>query len=122
MRPERRIFDNKSECYKLFWFQAIMFGVKEGRTEFVYDELIDEMIADAWYMVTEYHLNLGPNDTLEKAVNRVSEISGMLPAEKKEKVLEYLNGCDDREVRDYKKKLTHDVPYRRHELEAEALY
>ena len=88
-----RIFDNKSECYKLFWFQAIMSGVEREKNEFTYEELIDEMIADAWYMVTEYHLNLGPNDTLEKAVNRVSEISGLLPAEKKEKVLEYLKNC-----------------------------
>ena len=23
-------------------------------------QLIDDMIANAWYMVTEYHLNLGP--------------------------------------------------------------
>ena len=107
-----RIFDNKSECYKLFWFQAIMTGVANGRNEFTYEELIDEMIADAWYMVTEYHLNLGPNDTLEKAVNRVSEISGMIPAEKKEKVLEYLKNCDDRQVHEYKRSLTLNVPYR----------
>ena len=107
-----RIFDNKSECYKLFWFQAIMSGVEREKNEFTYEELIDEMIADAWYMVTEYHLNLGPNDTLEKAVNRVSEISGLITAEKKEKVLEYLKNCDDRQVHEYKRSLTLNVPYR----------
>ena len=89
-----------------------MSGISKGRDEFTYEELIDEMIADAWYMVTEYHLNLGPNDTLEKAVNRVREISGMLPSEKKEKVLEYLRNCEDRQVRDYKRSLTLNVPYR----------
>jgi len=26
------------------------------------EELIDDMIANAWYMVTEYHLNLGPRN------------------------------------------------------------
>ena len=27
-----RLFDNKSECYKLFWFQAIARKIKEGNT------------------------------------------------------------------------------------------
>ena len=61
-----RLFDNTSECYKFFWFQAIVTKVLGGKSTFTYEELIDEMIADAWYMVTEYHLNLGPKDTLER--------------------------------------------------------
>ena len=31
------------------------------------------MIADACYIVTEYHLNLGPNDTLESVVNLIKQ-------------------------------------------------
>ena len=31
------------------------------------------MIADAWYMVTEYHPNLGPKDTLEAVVNLIKQ-------------------------------------------------
>ena len=61
-----RLFDNTSECYKFFWFQAIITKVLEGKEIITYEELIDEMIADAWYMVTEYHLNMGPKDTLER--------------------------------------------------------
>ena len=45
------------------------------------EALIDEMIADAWYMVSEYHLNLGPNDALERVVHRLSEISHMKSSE-----------------------------------------
>lgn len=26
-----RLFDNKSECYKLFWFQAIVTKVEDGK-------------------------------------------------------------------------------------------
>ena len=63
-----RIFDNTSECYKFFWFQAIVSKVLEGKQHITYDELINEMIADVWYMVTEYHLNLGPRDTLESSL------------------------------------------------------
>ena len=47
-----RLFDNKSECYKLFWFQAILDHVCDGQQEFSFEELIDAMIESAWYMVT----------------------------------------------------------------------
>ena len=57
-----RIFDNKSECYKLFWFQAILNKIDEGKSQITFEELIDEMIAEAWYMVSEYRLNLGPKE------------------------------------------------------------
>lgn len=58
-----------SECYKFFWFQAIVTKALEGRQSMTYEELINEMIADAWYMVVEYHLNLGHRDTLESLVH-----------------------------------------------------
>lgn len=106
------IFDNKSESYKLFWFKAITDKVAEGETEMSFDCLINNMIADAWYMVTEYHLNLGPSDTLEKAVKRLSAISDLRPNEKKEKILDYLKDNEDRELRGYKRTLTLNVPYR----------
>ena len=55
-----QLFRNTTECYKFFWFKAIVKKVTKGKLELTYEELVDEMIADAWYMVTEYHLNLGP--------------------------------------------------------------
>lgn len=106
------LFDNKAECYKLFWFHAIMNGVAQGRKNFTFEELIDDMIADAWYMVTEYHLNLGPRDTLEKAVNRIHDITGMLPSVKKEDIFVFLRACTDKEVNTCKRVLTLNVPYR----------
>lgn len=39
-----RIFDNTSECYKFFWFQAILTKVLEGKDCITYGELVDEMI------------------------------------------------------------------------------
>ena len=107
-----RLFDNTSECYKFFWFQAIVTMVLEGKSTFTYEELIDEMIADAWYMVTEYHLNLGPKDTLERLVHHISTISNMKPSEKKEVVIDYLKNCADAEVKRQKRTLTKNVPYR----------
>ena len=48
-----RLFDNKSECYKLFWFQAIVDHVCAGEEIIRYEDLIDEMIADAGYSIRE---------------------------------------------------------------------
>lgn len=63
-----RIFDNKSESYKLFWFKAILHEVSQGKDEITFRTLIERMIVDAWYMVSEYRLDLGPSDTLEKTL------------------------------------------------------
>ena len=106
------LFDNTSECYKMFWFQVIVEKILAGQTSASYEEIIDEMIADAWYMVAEYHLNLGPRDNLEFAVNRLVEISGFKASEEKVKLLSYIRNCQDREVLRYKRILTENVPYR----------
>ena len=106
------LFDNTSECYKLFWFQVIVGKILAGQTSSSFEEIIDEMITDAWYMVAEYHLNLGPRDNLEFAVNRLVEISGFKASEDKAVLLEYIRNCRDPEVLRYKKILTTNVPYR----------
>ena len=107
-----RLFDNTSECYKLFWFKAIVLKVFEGRTVLSYDELINRMIADSWYMVTEYHLNLGPNDTLEKLIIHIkTENPSLRSSEKETVILNYLANTKDKEVFKKKKILTYNVPY-----------
>lgn len=107
-----RIFDKKSESYKLFWFQAIVNKVINGKQRLSYNELIDEMIADSWYMVTEYKLNLGPADTLELLVQYLFKTSGLKSCEKKERILDYLKNCEDRKVAEMRRTLTYNVPYR----------
>ncbi|MDE7049189.1 HNH endonuclease domain-containing protein [Parablautia intestinalis] len=107
-----RIFDNTSECYKFFWFQAIVSKILEGKDRVSYEELVDEMIADAWYMVIEYHLNLGPRDTLESLVLYLQQISQLKSSEKKENIISYLKNCTDKEVARRKRILTKNVPYR----------
>ena len=107
-----RLFDNTSECYKFFWFQAIVTKILDGKTEISYGELLDEMIADAWYMVTEYHLNMGSKDNLEALVKYIRQIYGMKPSEKKSAILDYLKKCEDKEVMRMKRILILNVPYR----------
>ena len=108
-----RLFDNTSECYKFFWFKAIVAKVTEGKQEISYEELVDEMIADAWYMVTEYHLNLGPKDTLETVVNLIKQKYPELKScEKKTAILDLLKNNQDKEINNKKRTLTYNVPYR----------
>lgn len=110
-----RLFDDTSNCYKFFWFQAILNELSEDKTKFSYDELINEMIADAWYMVTEYHLRLGPfevTDNLEEAVKYIGQTNPFPAVEKRDKIIAYLEKSDDKKLLYYKKELIKNVPYR----------
>ncbi len=110
-----RLFDNTSNCYKFFWFQAILRALQPDHTSFTFDELINEMIADAWYMVTEYHLRLGPlgiTDNLEEVVKYIHRNYNFASSEKREKIIEFLKNTEDGKIREYKAYLTLNVPYR----------
>lgn len=110
-----RLFDNTSNCYKFFWFKAILQKIDGKRNSFTFDELINEMIADAWYMVSEFHLRLGPvgiTDNLEEVVKYIYEKYKITPSEKREKILYFLRNIEDKEIKRYKSSLTLNVPYR----------
>ncbi len=107
-----RIFDNTSESYKFFWFQAILEKVLDGKKVMSYEELVDTMIVNAWYMVSEYHLNLGPFDALEKTVVYLKKLSNLKSSEKKEVLYAFLYTCNDKTLKEYKSTLIKHVPYR----------
>lgn len=110
-----RLFENTTNCYKFFWFQAILRKVDKQRFKFSFDELINEMIADAWYMVTEYHLRLGPlgiTDNLEEVVKYIYDHYGFMSSEKRDKIIDFLCATDDKKITKYKSDLTLNVPYR----------
>lgn len=108
-----RLFDNTTECYKFFWFKAIVTKVTAGKYELTYEELVDEMIADAYFMVTEYHLNLGPKDALESIVNLIKIKNPALKScEKQSVIIDFLKNTQDKEIISKKRALTYNVPYR----------
>lgn len=107
------LFRDTSACYKFFWFNAVIRKIISGADSATYDELVNEMIAEAWYMVSEYHLNLSSvTDNVEQAVNRLSEISGFKSSEKREKILKFLSETDDKVLHKIKLTLILNVPYR----------
>ncbi len=108
---------NPSFCYKFYWLEAIVNLISEDVKETTFDEIINEMIANAWYSVLEFHIHLSGivlgevKDGLERAVNKLSDISG-LPAnasktEIKNAIKEY-----DVVLKAEKEQLTNMVPYR----------
>ena len=110
-----RLFDNTTNCYKYFWFQAILKKLGVNHNHFTFDEIINEMIADAWYMVTEYHLRLGPigvTDNLEEVVKYIFETYKIPSSEKREKIITFLEESVDKRIIKYKSDLTLNVPYR----------
>lgn len=114
-----RIFDRNriSNCYKFFWFKAILELMSKEKTVLSYDELITEMITDAWYMVIEYKLRLGPCNTVDNLEEVVKYLYSDLYEERirstegKEKLRTLLKNESDRRFIDYKNKLTNNVPY-----------
>lgn len=110
-----KLFENTSNCYKFFWFQAILEKVESAKCRFTFDELINEMIADAWYMVTEYHLRLGPlgvTDNLEEVVKYIHKNYGLISNAKRENIIKFLEDSEDKRIAKYKSDLTLNVPYR----------
>ena len=64
-----QMLDDTTECYKFYWFDAILSLVAENRFEMEFDEIINRMIADVWYSISEYHLCLGLKDGTGKIMN-----------------------------------------------------
>lgn len=111
-----KVFERKrvSNCYKYFWFQAILEKLSEKKTIFTYDEILNQMIEDAWYMVTEYNLRLGPcntTDNLEEVVKYIYSITNISSTAKSGTIVEYLKNNDDLKIKKYKRDLIVNVPY-----------
>ena len=115
-----KMMSSPSYCYKFYWLEAIVQLISANRTETTYDEIINKMIANAWFPVQEYHIHLSGiygdgdvKDNLEKAVSRLYELT-QLPSNVNEiqimnKLAEF---SDDKELHSYKTELTKNVPYK----------
>lgn len=114
-----RMMKDPSYCYKFYWIEAIVQLISENKTQATYDEIINEMIANAWYSVLEFHIHLSGlfggqiKDNLEKAVLRLHELSNLpnnaSKVEIKNKIAVHGN---DKELCKCKAELTKNVPYR----------
>lgn len=108
---------NPSYCYKFYWLEALVILISEGVTETTFDAVIDEMIANAWYSVREFHIHLSGfqngevRDGVERVVNLLAELSD-LPANASKTEIKNAIKTYNKELETYKKQLTNMVPYR----------
>ena len=109
---------NPTYCYKFYWLEAIVDLISEGVTETTFNEIIDEMICNAWYSVREFHVHLSGlgsdgsvRDGLERAVLRLSELSDLSANASKVEIKNEIK-AHEKELYQAKEQLTHMVPYR----------
>ena len=108
---------NPSYCYKFYWLEAIVNLISEGVVSTTFNDIIDEMIANAWYSVVEFHIHLSGvvagdvRDGLERAVIKLHDLSNLSSNASK---LEIKNAIKeyDKELNKVKSQLTNMVPYR----------
>lgn len=107
-----------SYCYKFYWLEAVVNLISADVRETTFDAIIDEMIANAWYSVREFHIHLSGvqmdgqvKDGLERAILTLTELSD-LPANASK--VEIKNAIHDHnlELKRFKEQLTNMVPYR----------
>lgn len=113
-----RMMKDPSYCYKFYWLEAIVSLISEGKTESTFNEIIDEMISNAWYSVRQFHIHLSGlqtngevRDGLERAILKLTEISNLSANASK---VEIKNAIQEyqMELKPFKDQLTHMVPYR----------
>lgn len=113
-----QMMKDPSYCYKFYWLEAIVYLISEGMQETTFDEIIDEMIANAWYSVREFHIHLSGiqadglvRDGLERAILSLAELSE-LPSNASKVEIKNAIHEHNKELRQAKEQLTNMVPYR----------
>ena len=113
-----RMFNNKAQSYKFYWFEAILNLTKTSEEDLSFEDVIDEMICEAWHTVTHYHLRLGPTvngnaeNFLEHAINTLNNtVSDLSQNPSKEELKQAIRECEKELKRD-KTRLTDYVPYK----------
>ena len=113
-----RMMQSPSYCYKFYWLEAIAKLISQNKEAASYNEIIDEMIANAWYSVLEFHVHLSGlwadgeiRDNLEKAVLKLHRLSG-LPANASDVEIKNQIRKFEKELHSEKIFLTQNVPYK----------
>lgn len=113
-----QMFNSKAQSYKFYWFEAILNLTIASDEDLTFEEIIDEMICEAWYTVTHYHLRLGPTvngnaeNFLEHAINILnSKVTGLSQNPSKDDLKHAIRECE-KELKKDKCRLTDYVPYK----------
>ena len=113
-----QMMKDPSFCYKFYWLEAVVKLISAGVTETTFDAIIDEMIANAWYSVREFHIHLSGmktngdvRDGLERAILLLTKLSNLPANASKVEIKNEIKNYN-RDLKIYKEQLTNMVPYR----------
>ena len=116
-RKFSRMLDSKTQSYKFYWLEAILELSMKNDDDIFFDDIINEMICEAWYTVTEYHLKLGPTingkceNYLEHAIKTLYSNTRISENPKKEEIITVIK-TNENLVKDDKKGLLVYVPHK----------
>ncbi len=113
-----QMLKDPSYCYKFYWLEAIVKLISRDVKQTTFNEIIDEMICNAWYTVLEFHVHLSgmmqgeARDGLERAVLRLEELSNLRSDADAFQIKNEITKFDsDEKLKDFKNQLTKNVPY-----------
>lgn len=112
-----QMMKNPSYCYKFYWLEAIVKIISENVSETTFDEIINEMICNAWYLVRKHKVHLSGRqsgeirDGLERAIDILYKKSNLSDNASKVEIINNIKKYDE-DLREAKEQLTNMVPYR----------
>ncbi|WP_283651274.1 hypothetical protein [Ileibacterium valens] len=110
------IFQKPTQSYNFFCFEAIL-KLSLSKNCFSFNEVVDEMILNAWPLVAKFHLRLGPlingksKDLLEIIIG---ELASQIPDSSllsRDEIIQLIR-TSGKEISKLKKALMTYVPYR----------
>ena len=110
------MLNKTTQCYKFYWFEAII-ELLPDKNEIPYAEIVNEMLWDAWFTVTKYHLRLGPiiegksENNIEHAIHLIEHDPEVVQPMKKDLLFRIIEK-DRRLLKDDYRKIETYVPYR----------
>ena len=113
-----KMFNNTTQSYKFYWFEAILNLITTKEDDLTYNEIVDEMICEVWHTVTHYHLRLGPivngnaENFLEHAVKVLNENATDLSQNPSKEEIKAAIDLYDHKLKKDKMNLVNYVPYK----------
>lgn len=107
-----RMLTSMTNSYKIYWLRAYFDEVLDGASEVSFRRMTARMVAAAWYPVNYFHLSLGLQDQLGKAVTCCKQELGLGDAAEAAVIIAAVEESNDKRVRGAVDALCKYVPYR----------
>lgn len=110
------MLSDPTQAYKFYWLKAIV-RLSINNEELIFESIVNEMILNTWYSVSQYHLKLGPSingkpsSFLELAVKEIESLNMIQFGDSAEKIKEVIS-TKNKETDKIKRELVKHVPYR----------